>query len=204
MVTEARAGVEPAVLRRWIPVGVAAALLLAVAAMMIGRDLVSSAPSHRPTAPSGEFVRFHDAAGGITISRPAGWQRVASPDPEVRLLAEGEDSSMMVRMSDVGTEVGPESLDAARRLTDKLVRSTRQAKLLRRPKRVALGGLPGYLYLYTFGNASTGERGAHAHYFLFRGRTLITIVFQVVPAQGLTRLAPLFDRIGQTLRVDRR
>ncbi|MBA3306332.1 MAG: hypothetical protein H0U25_10465, partial [Thermoleophilaceae bacterium] len=41
----------------------------------------------------------------------------------------------------------------------------------------------------------------HAHYFLFRGRTLITIVFQTVPADRFAELAPLFDRIAETLRI---
>lgn len=205
MRAEPRGGFDPAALRRWIPAGVAAAVLVGVAAMLIGRELISPAPPprpHRPARAANGLVRFRDPAAGISISRPAGWRLVASPDPDVRLLAEGDDgSSMLVRMGDIGIEVGPGSLKAARRLTDKLVRAAGHVKLLRSPKRVSLGGLPGYLYLYTFRDAATGQRAAHAHYFLFRGQTLFTIVFQTVPAQRLTPLAPLFDRIGETLRA---
>jgi len=196
------ASFEPAALRRWIPVGVVAAILAAVAAMVIGQQLFSSAPPARPAKPAPAFVRFRDPAGGLSIERPAAWMRVASPNPEVRLLAEGDGASMLVRMTDLGFD-GPANLDAARRLTDKLVRTAEQAKLLRPPKRVNLGGLQGYLYLYTFRDAGSGERGAHAHYFLFRGHTLITIVFQTASAQTLTQLAPLFDRLGETLRTTR-
>jgi len=199
---EARGGFKSAAPRKWIPVAAAVAVLVGLGAMLIARELVSSTPSDRPSAAAGdEFVRFRDPAGAFSISHPAGWRRLAAPDPEVRLLAEGDGSSMLVRMTDLKIEIGPESLDIAKKLTDKLVQSAGQAKLLRRPEQVTLGGLPGYLYLYTFRDAATGERGAHAHYFLFRGQTLITIVFQTAPAERLIALAPLFDRIGETLRA---
>jgi len=203
MTAEPRGGFDPAALRRWIPAAVAAAVLIGAAATFIARELVSADPADPPAqAKRGTdgFVRFRDEAGGISISHPAAWQRIASPDPEVRLLAQGEDASMQVRLSDLGIEVGPGSLDALKRLTDKLVRVAEQAKQVRPPQRVTLGGLPGYLYLYTFVDPATGGQGAHAHYFLFRGRTLITIVFQTEPAERLATLAPLFDRIGETMR----
>jgi len=203
----ARALLEPGARRRLLAVGVAAALLLGAAAMVVARELVLTDPprsSDPPrSAPRGadELVRFRDTAGGLSISHPAGWRRVASPDPEVRLLVEGDGASMLVRMSDLGVTVGPDGLRDARKLTDKLVRSAGQARQERPPKQVTLGGLPGYLYLYTFPDRASGGRGAHAHYFLFRGRTLITIIFQTVPSERLAGLAPLFDRIGETLRV---
>jgi len=198
---EARGPFEPATLRRWVPVGAVAVVVVGVAAMMVARELVSPAPDPPAPAAAEDSVRFRDAAGGLSISYPTGWERVTSPDPEVRLIAQGEGSSMLVRMTDLGFEVGAEDLGAAKRLTDKLVRAAGQAKLVRPPRQVALGGLPGYLYLYTFADPTTGARGAHAHYFLFRGRTLITIVFQTAPPERLTQLAPLFDRIGESLEV---
>lgn len=201
MTAEAPAGFRPAALRKWIPVGVAAAILLGAAAMVVARELISPAPPDPPARAANELIRFRDAAGAYSISHPVGWKRVASSDPEVRLLAVGDSSSMLVRMGNLGVEVRPEGLGAAKRLTDKLVRSAGQVKLLRPTKQVTLGGLPGYLYLYTFADAATGQRGAHAHYFLFRGRTLITIVFQTVPANRFASLAPLFDRLGETLRA---
>ncbi len=204
MTAEARGDfAPPPALRRWIPVATAVAVLVGVAALVIGRELVSPAPpapTDPPARATSELVRFRDAAGAISISHPADWQRLASPDTEVRLLVEGDGSSMQVRMVNLGVEVGPGNLAAAKRLTDKLVRSAGQAKLLRPPEQVILGGLSGYLYLYTFRDRATGRRGAHAHYFLFRGQTLITVVFQASPAERLVELAPQFDRIAETLR----
>ncbi len=194
----------PAELRRWLPLAAVVAILLAAGAMMLARELISSDPPDPPpkaAAGTDGFVRFNDEAAAISIAHPAGWQRVASPDPEVRLLAEGDGSSMSMRIADLGIEVGPESLGAAKKLTDKLVRGLGQTKLLRPPQQISLSGLPGYLYLYTFRDAATGLRGAHAHYFLFRGQTLITIVFQTSPAQRFASQAPLFDRISETLRA---
>ncbi len=194
---------EPAALRRWLPAGIAAAVLLGAVAMVLGRELTSPAREAKPPPrASNGFVRFHDPAGGLSIAHPAGWRRVASSDPEVQLLAQGDGSSMLVRMSDLGFEVLPETVGTARKLTDRLVRATGQAALLRPPARVKLGGLPGYLYLYTFAGGPSGKQGAHAHYFLFSGRRLITIVFQTEPAERLAKLAPLFDKLGQTLRVN--
>ncbi len=139
--------------------------------------------------------------GGFSISYPAGWRRVTSADPQVRLLVEGDGSSILVRMADLGMAIGPEDLDAAKKITDGLVRAAGQVEPLSPPRQVTLGGLPGYLYLYTFQDPATGQRGGHAHYFLFRGQTMITIVFQTVPAKRFAALAPMFDRIGETLRA---
>lgn len=203
MTAEARGGFEPATLRRWVPVAIAVAILGGVAAYMLARTLVPSSPAgQQPAQVADDFVRFRDEVAGIAISHPADWQRAASTDPEVRLLATGDDASMSVRIIDLGIEVDDEeSFVAAKRLTDKLVGDAGQAKLVRPPSRVTLGGLQGYLYLYTYADAAAGGRGAHAHYFLFRDRELITIVFQTVPAGRLAELAPLFDRIGETLRT---
>lgn len=198
MPAEARGGVGPAVRRRWIAAGAAVIILLGAAAMLIGRELITPDAPAPPARAANEFEAFADREVGISISHPPGWRRVDSADPAVVLLAEGDDASMLVRMADLGVEVG--NLDTAKEVSDDLVRAG-QPTLLRPPKQVTLGGLPGYLYLYTFPDAATGQRGAHAHYFLFRGQTLITVVFQTVPAQGFATLAPLFDRIGETLRA---
>ncbi len=202
MRAKAWGGVEPAVLRRWLPVAVATAILLGAVGVVLGRDLFSPTQPKPPApAAANAFARFRDAPGGFSISYPARWRRVPPGNPDIRLLAEGEGSSMLVRRADIGIQVGPESIGTARKLTDKLVRAVGRVKLLRPPTRVTLGGLAGYLYLYTFPVGTTGQQAAHAHYFLFRGQTLITIVFQTQPAERLARLAPLFDRLGETLRV---
>jgi len=190
--------------RRWIAVGAAATVVLGASAMLVAREVVSPPPAPAqppPARAAGDAVRFEDAAAGFSIVYPADWQRVVSPDPEIRLLVKGEGSSMLVRMADLGITIGPGDVGRARKITDALVRKAAGAELLRPPQRVTLGGLPGYLYLYPFTDPATGQQGGHAHYFLFRGRTLITLVFQTVPAERFADMAPRFDRMGETLRV---
>lgn len=204
MTDSARDIFGPDALRRWIPLGVVAVAVVGVGATLAARELVS-APGPEPPArpPTEKFVRYRDAEARLSIALPAGWDRVTSPDPQVRLLAEDDGASMSLRTSDLGFVIGPESVGAARKITDGLVRTAEgSVELIRPPRRVTLGGLAGYLYLYTFRDPASGQRGAHAHYFLFRGRTLITIVFQTVPSERFGAMAPLFDRIAETLRLE--
>lgn len=200
MTAEARGRPWPAVSRRLIAAGAAVVILVGGAAMMLGRELFSPDAPEPPARGAGELVAVEDAAAGISISHPPDWRRVASSDPAVVLLAEGDGASMLVRTVDLGVEIGPANLAAGKEISDELVRSGEHA-LQRPPKQVTLGGLPGWLYLYTFPDAASGQEGAHAHYFLFRGQTLITIVFQTVPAERFAEHAQLFDRIGETLQA---
>ncbi len=61
--------------------------------------------------------------------------------------------------------------------------------------------MPGYYYLYTFIDGETGAEGAHAHYFLFRGRNMYTLVFQALPSDGFSRLSGVFDQIAASLQT---
>ena len=179
--------------------------------MLAGRQLFSPTSSStttarpKPPAPAAdEVVEFRDAAAGFSISHPASWRRVPSPDTDVRLLAAGEGVSMLVRTAPLRKALGPRELRTARKLTNELVREVGKVKPLRPPARVRLAGASGYLYLYTYRDTASGQAGGHAHYFLFRGKTMLTIVFQVVPADRFAGLAPLFDQIAATLRFQPR
>jgi len=147
-------------------------------------------------------VSFEDKRDNLSISYPASWQRIGSSDPEVALVSGTAEASLLMRTTRLGTKVGPESLDSAKKLTDGLVMKGEQVKQLRPPRRIDnLGGLPGWLYIYSFQEAATGQRGAHAHYFLFRGETLITLVFQTVPSERFATYAQLFDRLASTFKA---
>ena len=73
--------------------------------------------------------------------------------------------------------------------------------LTNEPAETELGGMPGWYYLYTFKDPVSGQRGAHSHYFLFKGRTMFSVVFQTVPQDDFGRLAPLFDRVAASLQA---
>lgn len=205
----------------------AVAIVAVVCAVVIGRQIISgpsssdrdnppssasrpsipAAANAAPTAPQAlapvpdGFVPFQDPARGLSISLPKSWQRLPSPDPQVSVLATGDGASILLRSAPLGIDIGPNSIGPARKITDNLVKAAQQVTIVQGPKRVNVGGLPGYLYLYTYQDAATGQRGGHAHYFIFRHQTLINMVFQVVPSDSFASLAPRFDQISRTLRT---
>jgi hypothetical protein len=194
---------------RRLAAGVAVAVVLAAAAAVIGDRLISasSEPPKAKRAASADrelprgFVRFRDRSVGFSIAHPSDWIRLPRPRADVRLLAARAGASLSVRVSTVGIEVGPDSLGPARSITDKLVADAGPIKLVRNPEQIAVGGLPGYLYLYTFRDADTKQTGVHAHYFLFRGNQLYALVFQALPAATFGSFTRTFDAIAETLRV---
>jgi hypothetical protein len=193
--------------RRWIGVVVLAVVALGVG-VVAARTLLSAtlpAPPGGPPRPPGApasgpppgWVEFRDEL--FSIAYPASWSRRRAGDPEVELLVGSGSASFLVRVVPLNFEVGPANVGATKALTDRVVRSGRRVKLLAPPQRSDLGGLPGYFYLYTFED-ERGRTGAHSHYFLFKGDTLYTLVFQVLPSDRLAALAPVFDRIARTFR----
>lgn len=191
------------------------AVLLGLTAWVLGHQLASPAP--RPGVPatgsaaaraSGAgaaavgFVTVRDRQGTFEIGYPSGWRRLHPDDPQVVLLAAGPNgASLLVRKTLLNGTVGVGNLPAAKRIADRVVDSGNGVSLLRSPQRVTLGGLPGYLYLYTFTDPTSGQRGAHAHYFLFDGRTMVTLVFQAMPAPRILSLSHQFDRVAATFHA---
>ncbi|MGI8429911.1 MAG: hypothetical protein ACR2OB_11565 [Solirubrobacteraceae bacterium] len=200
-------GRRPPIPRRWLALAVLVALALGVGAWVIGQQVGASPKaahvSKRPasTPPPG-LLAFHDPAGAFQGTYPAGWQRLSSADRAVVLLAASNNgASVLVRKTQIGTAVNASNLAAAKSLTDRVVKGGNKVSLLRPVQQITLGGLPGYLYLYTFQDPGTGGPGAHAHYFLFQGTTMITLVFQALPATSISSFAPLFDRVASTFRA---
>lgn len=206
-----------AVARSRLTITLAAGIVVLIAAAAIGRGIVSPpatkpAPATKPPAskpapsvaaapstpadPPG-FVRFRDVRAGFSIAYPEGWARVASDDPDVQLLVgKGRATSLLVRVarSPLGSDVTAETLPIVRRLTDSLVRADGRVQLLGEPQPLVLDGLPGYRYVYTFATSS-GKPGAHLHYFLFKGKRIITLVLQILPAQRLQQELPMLQRV---------
>jgi hypothetical protein len=175
------------------------ALILAVIAALLGRAFVDDEPAPSQTRTKDGLVNFKDERQGLAISYPAIWQRIASPDPRVSLVAGTAEVSLLMRTRGIGTAVGVKDLERARILTNRLVAKAEKVKQLRPPRHIEnLGGLPGWLYIYSFFDPATKLRGAHAHYFLFRGKEMVTLVFQTIPSESFATYAPLFDRLAGT------
>jgi len=164
---------------------------------------VPPAAASPPPAPPPGFVEFRDPPSGFALAYPAAWTRLPSPDPQVPLLvAQGDQGSFQVRVVGLDTPVAPQDLGALKQLTDQIItNSGGSAKLLAQPQQILLAGLPGYLYLYSFQDAGSGQTGVHSQVFLFKGKMMISLVFQAVPADQFQGLAPTFDQITGSFRV---
>ena len=93
-----------------------------------------------------------------------------------------------------------ENLPNIKAFTDGIVGSNKSAVILK-VQAININGMPGYYYLYTFTDPQTGGQGAHAHYFLFRGRNMYTVVFQAFPSDGFTRLSKVFDQMAESFNT---
>lgn len=203
--------------RRRLAVTGVAALVLLLVAVVIGRSLISSpgperdrraatptpTPSSGPARPAG-FVRFDDRPAGFSIAYPRAWKRLDPVDKQIRLLVTSADEvSLLIRQSPLGLSVTTETLPVVRDLTDSLVRADKTVKLVSQPEPITLDGVPGYRYVYTYGTGATGRRGAHVHYFLFRSKRLLSLVFQV-PGSGTSKQdLEALDTIAGTFRAIR-
>lgn len=192
-------------------IGVVVVLLVA-GAWVIGSQLGSSpAPRHHPAKHSSpaaiSFTQFKDPAGMFVGGYPSNWQRLQTSTPQAVLLAASTSgasngASFLVEKTPIGGVVTSANLAAAKGFTNRIVHAGKDVKLLRAPEPLVLGGLPGYLYLYTFLDSGSGQLGAHAHYFLFDGKTMITLVFQSLPSTSFVSQARLFfDPIASKFRA---
>lgn len=186
--------------RKLLLVVAVAAVLALLAGVAVGRNLLSSSDAPAPRA---DIVRFKDPVAKIAISYPASWTRLPDrvDDPDRALLAAADDStSVLIRVSQSGLDAGitTKTLPIVRSYTDGLLSADARTKQLSEPLAVLVGGLPGWRYRYTYGPGGSG--GAHDHYFLFKDKQLIQLVFQASPPDRLPALAPVFDSIAASFR----
>jgi hypothetical protein len=180
-----------------IVVGLVAALALTAALGGDGADR-PRAGADGPT----DFVSYQDPQGRFGLSYPSDWRQVPPSAPDVALLLRVKpmaEDSMLVRVVPLAEPVKPDQLGEAKKITDRLVQGSDVRVLVER--QVTLNGLPGYYYLYTFGEPGSDRFGLHAHYFLFSGSTMHVLVFQALPDTNFTELAPAFDSIARSYQV---
>lgn len=143
------------------------------------------------------FSEFRNEHAGFGLAYPSGWTKLSPKDPQVLLLlAQGTQDSFLVRTSELQEPVGVPQLPAARQVTDKIVMSNKSVQLMSDPKQIEVGGFPGFFYLYSFKDPATGQEGVHSHFFLFNGKTMISMVFQSLPKEHFTESAKTFDQIA--------
>jgi len=167
---------------------------------------VTPAPAPAP-APTDELVEYRNDAGGFALSYPKAWVRATVANPQIVLVAAENDpaknqgGSILVRVTPLDAPVGAAQLADARKVTDAIVASSEGVALKAEPTQTTQGGLPGLYYLYTFRDPVSGATGVHSHFFLFKDKTMISLVLQALPQDDFGRLAPLFDRVTTSLRT---
>jgi hypothetical protein len=159
------------------------------------------------TPAPGDVVEFRADQAGFALSYPKAWVRATAPNPQIVLVAAEQDpaknqgGSILVRVSPLDAPVGKAQLGEARKATDAIVASSEGVTLKAEPTETEQGGLPGLYYLYTFRDPVSGMTGVHSHFFLFKDKAMISLVFQALPQGDFGRLAPLFDRVAGSLRA---
>ena len=186
--------------RKLLVVVIVAAVLALVVGAAVGRNLISS----ETPAPRAEVIRFQDEVSKVSIAYPASWKLLPLPSGEsdvaLRIALKGS-AVMQMRSTEVGVEgVTFEKLPVVRKFTDGLLAEDSRVRLLKEPDPVELGGVPGYRYRYTF--RSSSNAGAHDHYFLFKGRRMIQLVFETATQARLAELAFTFQRIAGTFKSE--
>jgi hypothetical protein len=171
-------------------------------AFALGKHFVDS-----PSKQKAQLVEFKDRKAGWAISYPKGWNRLESKDNDVALVVSQKPASansggsILARNLTLGAAVDDSNLAAAKEVTDKIVTSGQGIQLLAQTAVIHQGGLPGYFYFYSFKDPGTGQEGVHTHYFLFKGSTMISFVFQALPKDSFQGLAHLYDDVIGSFKV---
>lgn len=194
--------------------GVVAGAVLVGGAFLAGKSFVdepektpASQTSASTAAPAaGRLIEFRDEKAGWAISYPNGWNRLEPKDTDVALVVsekpaeQNTGGSILARDLTLGAPVNDGNLAAAKEVTDRVVTGD-GIQHITEPTVIHQAGLPGYFYFYTFKDPASGQEGVHSHYFLFKGSTMISFVFQALPKDDFQRLANLFDAVIGSFRV---
>ena len=196
---------------------VVAAVLLAGGAFFAGKAMVgdpensaasqTTTPSATTAATAGAgLVEFRDEKAGWAISYPKAWNRLEPKDADIALVVsekpaeQNTGGSILARDLTLAGPVNDGNLAAAKEVTDGIV-TGEGIQHITEPTVVRQAGLPGYFYFYSFKDPASGQEGVHSHYFLFKGSTMISFVFQALPKDEFQRLANLYDEVIASFKV---
>jgi hypothetical protein len=178
----------------------AGAALAAVAALTAGAvtavEWHGGRSAEAAAAPTG-YVHYQDRADGFSFDHPSSWQPTAVPGGV--LLKIGGDNAVSLRRTELDRPVDTSRMSDVRAVTDAVLASPEAKVGVLKAEATTVGGLPGIYYLYTFHSGT--DRGAHTHWFAFQGRSMYSLVFQALPDTGFASLAPAFDAVVNSFRV---
>ena len=194
-----------------IGAGVVAGAVLVGGAFLAGKSFVDDSPQPTTTstiaAPAApRLVEFRNEKSGWAISYPNGWNLLQAKDADVVLVVsekpaeQNTGGSVLARDLTLGAPVTDANLAAAKEVTDRIVTGD-GIQHITEPTVIHQSGLPGYFYFYSFKDPASGQEGVHSHYFLFKGSTMISFVFQALPKGDFQRLANLYDAVIGSFRV---
>jgi len=160
----------------------------------------------QPPASAASLIEFREEKAGWTISYPKEWNRLEPKDADIALVVsekpveQNSGGSILARNLTLGAPVSDANLAAAKEVTDRIVTGD-GIEHITQPQVLHQAGLPGYFYFYRFKDPASGQVGVHSHYFLFKGSTMISFVFQALPDADFQRLANLFDQVIASFRA---
>lgn len=161
----------------------------------------SAPPGTGFTVPK-DFVPFDDKETGIKLAIPKDWVAYSTRDLDrsYRLLVgvPNAKDNLRVRMNAYSTAVTPENIKDQQAVVDAIFAQEKIEILAREVPSV--NGLPALYYVYKFTDAE-GKPGYHAHFFVFQGKKMVSLVFEAVPEDRFQLLAPTFDQIANSLQV---
>ena len=161
----------------------------------------STPPTTAFTLPK-DFLPFDDKETGIKLAVPKDWVAYSTRDLDrsYRLLIgvpEAKDN-LRVRMNAYSTAVTKDNIKDQQAVVDSIFAQEKIEILARETPTV--NGMPALYYVYKFTDAQ-GAPGFHAHFFVFQGKKMVSLVFEAVPEDRFTVLAPVFDQIANSLEV---
>ena len=163
----------------------------------------ASSSTSTSVAPAVAFIRFTDDETGFTLQYPAEW-RARPPSGDVRLTAlDAQGNGLQVRIHPITAPADRSNIVAYKTATDAIVFSGDSVRLVQY-QLVTVNDRLTHYYVYSFQDSATGRRAINAHYFIFEGSRMFSLVLQAVPEERFAELAATFDAIAESFVVQPR
>ncbi|HEU5035345.1 MAG TPA: hypothetical protein VFT62_11415 [Mycobacteriales bacterium] len=160
----------------------------------------SAEPAARPAARAAGLTAYTTDHGHFTVGVPTSWRRApAAGSADLLARNQSGSGSLLVRTLTLAKPIDPRHPRAVKDVLGTILHTGGLRVLAERA--VTVNGTPGYVYVYTFSDASSGATTMHWHYFFFDGRRLHVLVLQALPASSFDQLAPTFDAIAKSVQV---